>query len=427
MALTRKDNLWVLVLGLGLCWAVLDTLFVWGLALERSNGSDFASYFWAWHAAQEGMDPYQTANLGWLSREAGGVRGVHPFFYPPPFLLSMSWLGELTVTQAYRIWFWVDVAATVACAGMLAAWWRGLDRRLAFLAWLGFLWMTAVPNNHAMGQVNLPVLALVIAGLWAEDRRYSTAGGVLLGLACMAKMSPAFLVAWWLLRRRFHAVAVACATAVVLSLLALWVVPAETQWRFYTEVLPGFGSGDYNGLRVPIGMFGNHSIPNVFHALFPSADGALSMTARRLTTAVLFGTLAVMAAAFWKRPADAWARYGQIATVCTALLLVPVYTYEHHLVYAIPAAVILIGAAMAKRLPGWTLAIWIVALVALAFELGTLKSLSRMAPNGLDVVLQELKFASLLVLFVGGLLLGRSRPSGQEEQGMRDKRRIHAG
>jgi hypothetical protein len=407
--MTRRKWGIVAALGLALVWALLQNAQAWRLAQSRTHGADFASYYWAYQAAIGGLDPYSSEALRDTIRESGSRAGVHPFFYPPPFLLAMSWVGERTVGQAYRIWFWVDVAAAALCAGVLGLWWRRIRPAWALLVVFGFLSMGAVANNHAMGQVNLPVLALVLMALWTDDEDAPVTAGILMGLACMAKMSPAFFVAWWLVRRRWTSVATACVTAVVLSVLALWVVPFDTQWRFYTEVLPGFGTGDYNGLRVPIGMWGNHSIPQWFHTLWPSGGAELSTTARQASSVFMVGVLATMAVAFHKREADAVARAGQIGAVSIAILLVPVYTYEHHLVYAIPGMVAVVGGTLMGRLPRRSLALWLLACVFLCLELGTLHEIALHTPSTIHLLLREAKPASLLVLFLGAIALGRSQ------------------
>ncbi|MFT6819031.1 MAG: hypothetical protein ACJATT_002849 [Myxococcota bacterium] len=407
--MTRRRWLVFGTLVLATVWAVLQNTQAWGLTQARANGADFSSYYWAYQAALDGLDPYSSDALTDTIRASGSRAGVHPFFYPPPFLLAMSWVGERTVGEAYRIWFWVDVAAAGLCAAVLALWWRSISPMWSWLAVLSFLCVGAVANNHAMGQVNLAVLAVVLIALWADDEEAPVAAGILMGMACMAKMSPAFFVAWWLVRRRWTSAAVSCITAIVLSGLALLLVPLDIQWRFYSEVLPGFGTGDYNGLRVPIGMWGNHSIPQWFHSLWPGAGRQLSETARHMSSAFMLGTLVTMGVAFYRPKADLVARAGQIGAVSIAILLVPVYTYEHHLVYAIPGMVAVIGGTLHGRLPRWSLGLWLVAAGVVCVELGTLQEIARHTPALVHLVLREAKPASLLVLFVGAVALGRSQ------------------
>ncbi|HVS03017.1 MAG TPA: glycosyltransferase 87 family protein [Thermoanaerobaculia bacterium] len=154
-------------------------------------------------------------------------------------------------------------------------------------------------------------------------------------------MSPALLVGWWLLHRRWRVVAAACLAAVALSLLALPLVGCEHQRRFYAEVLPSFGGGEYHGLRVPVSIFGNHSLPHLLDQAFPSEGPGLSRPTRILaavTTALVVGGLGWL---LRRPPVDLLARTGQVSAVALAMLLVPVYTFEHHLIWALPAVVAL--------------------------------------------------------------------------------------
>ncbi|MCA9572809.1 MAG: DUF2029 domain-containing protein, partial [Myxococcales bacterium] len=342
-----------------------------------------------------------------------GLAGVHPYFYPPPFLLGAP-IAHVPLTTAYRVWFWLDLVLSVVSVAFLAAAWGRGRPAVPWLLAIAFGGATAVANNHGMGQMNVLTLALVAGGLAADERDRQGLAGVLLGVACMAKMSPAFFVAWWMLRGRYKAVGAAVLTGVVLSVAAFAVVPWSVQWHFYTGVLPGFGSGDYNGLSVPIGLFGNHALADLYNILLPGDGRTLSPVARLLSTATLVGVLAVMGVAF-RGPSDAVARSGQAAAVAVAMLIVPVYTYEHHLVWALPAAVVVVDAALSGRLgKGW-LVLALACFFVVAFDLETLRALARAAGDPWTRVLAESKLWALIGLFAASLRLGASyarRPEG---------------
>ena len=59
-------------------------------------------------------------------------------------------------------------------------------------------------------------------------------------------------VRWTTTTCSMESVASTDASAVGFSAVALWLVPWPVQWAFYTEILPGFSSGSYHGLKVPI-------------------------------------------------------------------------------------------------------------------------------------------------------------------------------
>lgn len=381
----------------------------WLLAADSEQARDFASYYYAVRVASDGGDPYDRAALNAASRQDGTRRGVHPFLYAPPFLLTMAWVQPLDLQTAYRVWFWLHEACALLAAVALWRWWRPLGGALPLA--IAVLWalMTAIPNNHAMGQANFPGLLLALLGLWQTERGRPWLGGALLGVACMLKMSPALWVFWWLVRREWWAVAAAVATAVALSVLTLPLAGPEVQLGFYTRILPTFSNGGYNGLGVPIELFGNHSLPNLFHQWFPSGKGTLSTPARALSSAAGLLSLAGLALLFRAPPPDAVARAGQAAAFGVLLLLLPVYTYEHHLVFALPAAVLAVLAVERGWLGGaWAVAIG-VAVTFLLFDLQLLRALCEDLSGpwrGLVNLVREAKMVSLLGLLAAAATLG---------------------
>lgn len=423
------------ILTVAVVWHLLSLFSTgWTTAKKTKRGGDFSTYYYALEVARDGGDPYENASLSQMA--LGRHRGVHPYFYPPPFLVAFSWISEeMSLVEAYRVWFWFDELAMLA-VGLALAYWlrplgsgRGLLSDSTIVVAIAIAGLTSVVNNHLMGQVNAPVLMLVVLGLWAtnpltgETRSTSrdVIGGALVGTAVMMKMSPVLFLFWWALKGRFRPIMAAVATIIALSIVSLPLVDLATQIRFYTEVFPGFATGEYNGLKVPIGLFGNHSMPNLLDMAFPSPNGVLSGTARGLSAAVLAIGLAGMAALFRysSQKDDPFVVAGQISAVAVFMLLVPVYTYEHHLLWGLPAVVVSALAVLKGRLAiiwslplGFSWAVW-------AWNLASLKFWSQAAAkDGSDIAafaIQELKFLSLLVLLVAAVILG----SQSEKKGVR--------
>ena len=385
----------------------------WWQTASVRNGRDFASYYYAVQVAADGGDPYDTKALSARAREDGTRKGVHPFLYAPPFVTTMAWAIPLDLPTAYHLWFWLHELCLLGAMLVLWGWWRDLHPAVPWALAVLVALMTAVPNNHAMGQANFPGLALAMGGLWATQRGRPGLGGVLLGAACMLKMSPALLVAWWLLRREWVAVASSVATAVALSVLSLPLVGLGYQIGFFTEVLPSFGSGDYNGLAVPIGIFGNHSVPNLWHQALPSGGGLLSMPARTATTLTNLGLLVGLGWWFRRAPSDGLAVAAQVGAVGIVMLLFPVYTYEHHLVWALPAMlVVVIGAAQGRLTPAVAV-VGGLGLTALLFDLQDLKRTAEaMGPIG-HGIWREAKSLGLFAVLWACALLGVSSPAGE--------------
>ena len=110
------------------------------------------------------------------------------------------------------------------------------------------------------------------------------------------------------------------------------------QLSFYTTILPQFSSGAYSGLKVPINLSSNHSIPEVCAQIWPNTDKfVLSSGARTAAGLINASILAFLS----------WMAYRNKESVCVLasfvvlMVLVPVYTYEHHLVFLLFPLVVL--------------------------------------------------------------------------------------
>lgn len=376
---------------------------------KDTEGRDFASYFYAARVAHEGGDPYDREILGSMASAEGTRAEVHPFFYPPPFLWLVSWSPLLDLHQAFDFWFVLNELALLAACVALTRWWRPFSDLVAPLLAVLVALMYGVAYSAELGQANFPVLALIVAGL-AQERRRPELGGVLIGLAAMLKMSPALFVVWWLVRGRYRAAAAAVATAIGSSILTLPLLGLWHQVEFYTRVLPQFGSGDYNGLTIQIGMFANHSVPNLLHQMFPSPDNSLSPWGRMGSTTFTLGLLALGAWLFRRGTDDPVKIAAQACSVLVAMLLIPVYTYEHHLVFALPA--MLLSVVAVQR--GWLDRRWAVplglAIAVLLYDQPAVRQFALKVVTEANVrmflLVQEAKFLALCLVGAAVAWLG---------------------
>jgi len=410
---------WLVWLALGLAVAVHGVQLtgpIWAKVRDAGHARDFASYHYAVAAAAGGEDPYDAAVLGRLAREEGTRRSVHPFFYPPPYLLTVAWTLPLELSTAYRTWYVLDSLFLLAVLLALMRWLPA--RPMVGFAALVLVTYSPIPDNHWMGQANLPVLALVCWAFWHEQRGRLRLAGALMGLAAMMKMSPGLLVLWWFTRRRTWPAAVsACVTAVLLSLATLPLLGFTKQLRFYTEILPGFASGDYNGLRVSVALPGNHSIANLWAQVYP-AGRELHPTARglsSLTTGLLVGvSLLVLVLRARRRPFDALDHACAAGALVAWMVIVPVYAYEHHLVLLLLPLAAAAQALSSRRLhPAWSLAV-VPAYAALAWPLGAVRAASSEVGGVLGWGVQEAKCFAILVIGLACLAAGRGRRGSRQ-------------
>lgn len=402
----RDPRTWLVLAGL--LHVVGHAAPAWERIAASRGGRDYASYHYAVKAAAAGHDPYDTRGLGALARAEGTRGAVHPYFYPPPFLAGMAWSAPLSLRDGARAMFALN---ELALFGGLALTRVALGAPLGAIALL-LATYTPLADNLTMGQANLPALLPALAAFAALARRRDIAAGIGIGVAGMAKMSPALLLAWAALRGRWRTVGTAAGTAVALSLATLaWIGPA-VQLRFYTEVLPGFARGSYHDLDVPLTLASNHSLPELWARLLPGPDpkglGPAAGLAARLTALALLGLWG------WptrRAPAPEDPPAGPLAdadalslgALCGLMVFLPAYTYEHHLVLLIP----LIGAAARtwRRGWGWRVAFGL-AYVPLAMPLDAWRWLQHAAPDGLVPLARESKLVGgmgLVALCLAGM------------------------
>ena len=402
-----------LLLVVGLCGhVVLQALPAWKTIAKAPSGRDFASYYYALQVAHEGGNPYDTAALERVARAEHTRKQVHPFFYPPPFLATVYWALPLSLHTAYKASFWVNEVALGGCLALGTVYFGVPAWAMAALLWT---W-SPIPDNAWMGQANLWALLPALGGLALAERGRPKSGGVLVGLAAMMKMSPALFLLYWLIRRRWTAVGASVVTALALSVALLPLVDFAAQKEFYFQILPGFSKGDYHGLSVPISLPANHSIPDLFDRAFPSSSKLLSASAQHASSATAFALLAVWAwFAYRARSPDA-----ALGALTCLMVAIPVYTYEHHLVFLLVAVGIAAGGVPSAARADWAdqhrlrAAAWWIALVCawffLAWPLGWLRGAQSAFPDAWGWAFRESKTMAEALFFVLLLALSRLAP-----------------
>ncbi len=145
--------------------------------------------------------------------------GEQPFRYAPGISALMAPLAALPFPAARAVW-----AAISAALAFLVA--LALDRRVASrsplavpVAWLCLLQPLAQELSH--GQVDLVVLALVLAAFHLDDRGSPFGAGALVALAAALKVAPAILALDWVVRRRWRPLVGVALGGVALAALVL--------------------------------------------------------------------------------------------------------------------------------------------------------------------------------------------------------------
>ena len=331
MATNRPAPVWLLPTVIG----VVAVVLAWLRWIDPStwNLVDLDVFVRGGEAVLHGGDPY------------GGPADALEFTYPPfaaVVFVPLALLGGAAV--------WVMSALSLAALVVIA--WLSLREatptqslsRTASLGWLAVLVLVAwvlepVQRTFIFGQVNLVLCALVMLDVFVVPARFR---GYLTGLAAGLKLTPAFFVLYFAVRRDWPAVA-RSAAAGVLSVVIGWVVLPSESVRYWLDDLTTMGKFGGYALEPT-----NQSLRALWVRLLGGDPGPWY-----LLSAAVVVVLVAWVAIRLTRAGDPLAA---LAAVAAGSLLVSPISWTHHWVWVVPALVVL-----ARR--GWRVATVVVALL----------------------------------------------------------------
>lgn len=259
------------------------------------------------------------------------------FTYPP-------FAAVVMLPMAYLSWpVTIVVSATAtALTGALLLYWLvdPISRRMGWTRWFAFSVAVCLAaafepmrETFTFGQVNLLLLFLVAVDLLFLVRSGSRWAGVPIGLATAVKLTPGIFIVYLLITRRWRAAALAAVTAAAATLFAAAVAVDESR-EFWTAAL-------WNTDRVgSLAFVSNQSWQGMVSRLAPTDPSTPAWLA-------LVGATLVI----WAWRSRTAARAGDEATglalTGVAQCLVSPVTWVHHLVWLMPALVLLVDNAVA--------------------------------------------------------------------------------
>ncbi|MBK9119424.1 MAG: DUF2029 domain-containing protein [Phycisphaerales bacterium] len=211
------------------------------VAPVRNYLLDFRAYYAAGAALRAGLDPYDTA-LVQQHIALPGQQSIVPYVYPPP-TLALAWaFAGLPYPAAQVPWALLQAGLGVAAfIWVCRTYGLALGGPGSVLLGVVFAGSSSVAQLFRWGQFDLIVVALLaVAGL-ALTRERRVLGGVLLGLATIAKVTPGAYLIVLLMRREWRALAAAAATILATLGVSAALLPAGTfvAWRANLARLSG--------------------------------------------------------------------------------------------------------------------------------------------------------------------------------------------
>lgn len=268
---------------------------------------------------------------------------VYGFTYPPfaalvlaPLALGRWQVQAVLLTAASVAVVVVTTTRSVGPVARRAGWRPGVAVPVAVVLTLV---MSPVKETLAFGQINLLLVALVLADVVALRRGWRWAG-VGTGVAAAVKLTPAIFVLYFLLTRRRQPAAVAVATFVTVTALTFVATPrtSEQYWAHTLWETSRVGRVDKTSNQSLLGMLARIDGPSPPQLLWAVIAGLVLVIGMwRATRAFGHGDELV----------------GLTITGLVAGLISPI-SWTHHLYWLVPAVVVLVDVGAGRSiLPHW--------------------------------------------------------------------------
>jgi alpha-1,2-mannosyltransferase len=248
-----------------------------------------------------------------------------PFTYPPVAALLFT---PLTLLPLQLAWGAMAVASTFALAFVVRTPLRSARwTPVAALTLVGAFALEPVWRTFSLGQVNLLLLALVVADVLLLPR--TRWGGTLIGLAAAVKLTPLIFVAHLLVTGRRADAARAFVAFFGLNLVGALLLPTDTVSYLTGGML---GGDDATGNA----WGGNQSLNGLLQRLTGQASWAFAVAAVSAGACVVVALLVAR-----KLHTRGEALGAVLVTGCAGALASPI-SWSHHWVFVVPLAALLV-------------------------------------------------------------------------------------
>jgi len=366
---------------------------------------DFPSYYFAARATlNEGIIPYEQASLRAVAtQDDKSAPAVLPFLYLPPSLILFYPFTKLDYEAARRSMLIINlILVFVLSYGILNI----LEEKLG--SWfslfvLGYMVLFApLAITIDYGQVNMIVITL-ICGAWylTKSRHAPIWPAILLALSIILKLYPILLIIPLWLRREYKVVYLTLIMLAVLTAATWLILPGGIWSSWYTNV----GSTGYGRevLRVPLTIPANQSIygflarafygHNVRFAPILSLPGWLTARAPYVAAGlVMLVSTAVSHLARNGNTFDIDLSYWLVVSY----LIAPISWY-HHMVFALPAILVLLHYLLRTRINVKTI---ILVFVTALFWLFNYPANSQLFREGIKTLLISVPFYMIFLLWI---------------------------
>ncbi|HKI37940.1 MAG TPA: glycosyltransferase family 87 protein [Gemmataceae bacterium] len=374
------------------------------------------------------------------------------YVYPNPPIMALALKPLADIDPGFvgaLLWYYLKVGATLASLYWVFRLVQGGG--LPFPAWakalVVLLSLRPIMSDLTHGNVNLFILFLVTAGLYAFHKGRPVGGGLLLALSIACKVTPALFVPYLIWKRAWRALA-GCAVGLVLF---LWVVPScFLGWEKNQELLTSWT----RHMIVPFLIDGevtssheNQSLPGLAARLLTHSpsfidydplpphgprpqryDNLLDLSLAAASRLVKGAELLFVGLVVWRcrrplAPRAGWRLAAEFSVIVLGMLLFSERTWKHHCVTLMLPFAVLCYYLSACR-PGFRLKCYLIGtLVVVTLLMASTSSVSSEKVNvphfeqGWEAMSKTAQvygvyvWAYLLLLAALGVVLGRKEES----------------
>jgi hypothetical protein len=283
---------------------------------------DLNIYLWGGRAVTHGLRLYMVkADANW-------------FTYPPFAAALFTPLAGIPGLMARLAWQLASVAA-LAWACVLTVRLAGYRPTRAVIVSMvaGALLLEPMYHTLYLGQVNLFLMAMVLADLWLVSR--GRTAGIGIGVAAAIKLVPGIFIVLLLLTRRTRDAVVATAAFACCGLIGYVVDPSGSR-LYWTRLF-------FDAKRVSDRYISNQSL---YAAAARLLGGSSHVGGWFMLVLVVVAGAGLAVAAVLGRRGD-W--LGAAAVTGTTGLLMSPISWTHHWVWILPALVVLVRGGTASR------------------------------------------------------------------------------
>lgn len=340
-----------------------------GISCFFRESIDLPSFYLAAGATfRDHLSPYLSANTSRISTiklrrfEKQLHQTVSPYLYPPPSLLFFY---PLTLVSYETARDWIFIGNHVCLILLLYLLLFKIFNThveyqpavlLVLLAYM--LHFNAVKDTLIHGQIDIVVLTLICVSWYSTKKNlnsFLTAG--CLAAAILLKTYPALLIGFLLIKKRYREAIFTVAIVVGISAISIPILPPSAWNEWLLQVLPSGAFGHFPRGLYSSAVFANQSINGITSRMFvagPLIPQPLvpSPIAAVVVPCILCG-IVVATTAYFVHKTSARHADGTIneefAAALAAMYLVAPFSWEHHLIFVLPAVIVVIHHLISLR------------------------------------------------------------------------------